>query len=165
MATVLINVLIWGQHASLAGIGALCVCLVGATLYQQSPLRHVPTGDVDSGEPEPVTCLVRAAGRKVWAEQWSLLAICVLLVLVPLLGRVHATDTPLPALPATLPGAALPLVGDAEALARQSLMREVAADGVVWSPVRPNPFVGAPNWEQEWAPFKADGSGAAGAVG
>ena len=68
MATVLVNVLIWDQHASSLGIASLCVCLVGATLYQQSPLRHAPTGDVGLAyRDEPITCLVRAAGRKVWA--------------------------------------------------------------------------------------------------
>ena len=34
-----VNVLIWDKHASITGIGALCVCLLGGSLYQQAPLR------------------------------------------------------------------------------------------------------------------------------
>jgi len=39
MATVLMNCLIWDNHASLMGIGSLCVCLAGAASYQQAPVR------------------------------------------------------------------------------------------------------------------------------
>lgn len=39
LLTVLINVSIWDKHASPLGIGALCICLLGGSLYQQSPLR------------------------------------------------------------------------------------------------------------------------------
>ena len=35
-----VNVLIWDKHASITGIGALCVCLLGGSLYQQAPLRE-----------------------------------------------------------------------------------------------------------------------------
>ena len=38
--TVLINVSIWDKHASPLGLSFLCVCLVGAAAYQQSPLRE-----------------------------------------------------------------------------------------------------------------------------
>ena len=40
MLTVTVNVLIWDKHASGSGIAALCLCLVGGSLYQQSPLRE-----------------------------------------------------------------------------------------------------------------------------
>jgi len=39
MLTVLINVLIWDKHASATGIASLAVCLLGGSLYQQSPAR------------------------------------------------------------------------------------------------------------------------------
>ena len=39
MLTVTVNVLIWDKHASSTGIGALCICLLGGSIYQQSPLR------------------------------------------------------------------------------------------------------------------------------
>jgi len=39
MLTVTINVLIWDKHASATGIASLCVCLLGGSLYQQSPAR------------------------------------------------------------------------------------------------------------------------------
>ena len=44
MLTVLINVLIWDQHASARGICALLLCLAGGALYQQAPLRAPPPG-------------------------------------------------------------------------------------------------------------------------
>jgi len=37
--TVLINVIIWDQHASMEGIGCLFVCLGAAAIYQQAPMR------------------------------------------------------------------------------------------------------------------------------
>lgn len=39
MFTVLANMLIWDQHASMSGVLWLMVCLAGATTYQQAPLR------------------------------------------------------------------------------------------------------------------------------
>ena len=36
------QVLIWDKHASSAGIGALCLCLLGGSLYQQAPLKETP---------------------------------------------------------------------------------------------------------------------------
>jgi hypothetical protein len=42
MLTVTVNVLIWDKHASASGIGALCVCLLGGSLYQQAPLKESP---------------------------------------------------------------------------------------------------------------------------
>jgi len=47
MLTVTVNVLIWDKHASPSGIMALCFCLVGGSLYQQSPLREVRPRDAD----------------------------------------------------------------------------------------------------------------------
>lgn len=44
MLTVLVNVLIWDQHASAKGIFALLICLGGGALYQQAPLRPPPPG-------------------------------------------------------------------------------------------------------------------------
>jgi len=38
--TVIINMLIWDKHASLAGIGFLLVCVVAGTFYQQAPKRE-----------------------------------------------------------------------------------------------------------------------------
>jgi solute carrier family 35 len=69
LLTVLLNVLLWDNHASfvgvsilfvtyifrlfisfiVAGIGALSVCILGATLYEQAPMRPVsksPNPDV-----------------------------------------------------------------------------------------------------------------------
>jgi GDP-mannose transporter len=46
--TVLINLLIWDQHAKPAGIASLFLCLVGGSLYKQAPMRklfHKPTRD------------------------------------------------------------------------------------------------------------------------
>ena len=49
MLTVTVNVMIWDKHASNAGIGALCLCLIGGSLYQQAPLK--PTlGESGSGQ-------------------------------------------------------------------------------------------------------------------
>jgi len=50
MLTVTVNVLIWDKHASTYGIASLCCCLVGGTLYQQSPLRsNSPGGESSRG--------------------------------------------------------------------------------------------------------------------
>lgn len=64
LLTVLINVLIWDQHASPVGIAALCVCLAGGTLYQQSPLRKSPghTADVEFGTNESKEALLAETG-------------------------------------------------------------------------------------------------------
>ncbi|GAX26224.1 hypothetical protein FisN_16Lh051 [Fistulifera solaris] len=37
--TILLNCLIWDQHAAPGGLLGLCLCLVGGSLYQQSPMR------------------------------------------------------------------------------------------------------------------------------
>lgn len=38
--TVLINLFIWDQHASISGILSLFVCLLGGMLYEQAPMRN-----------------------------------------------------------------------------------------------------------------------------
>jgi GDP-mannose transporter len=46
--TVIVNLMIWDQHAAPAGILSLFLCLVGGSLYQQAPLRKTnqkPTRD------------------------------------------------------------------------------------------------------------------------
>ena len=45
--TVLLNLLIWDQHANARGIASLFLCLVGGSLYKQAPMRkvHKPTRD------------------------------------------------------------------------------------------------------------------------
>lgn len=45
--TVLLNLLIWDQHAAPAGIASLFLCLVGGSLYKQAPMRKSvkPTRD------------------------------------------------------------------------------------------------------------------------
>jgi hypothetical protein len=41
--------MIWDKHASASGIGALCLCLLGGSLYQQAPLREIPgKGETDA---------------------------------------------------------------------------------------------------------------------
>lgn len=37
--TVIMNVLVWDQHATAMGVFSLIVCLVGGAIYQQAPLR------------------------------------------------------------------------------------------------------------------------------
>ena len=39
MLTVLVNLLIWDNHASNLGIASLSMCIAGGFLYQQPPLR------------------------------------------------------------------------------------------------------------------------------
>jgi drug/metabolite transporter (DMT)-like permease len=47
--TILLNFFIWDQHAPIRGIACLSLCLVGGAVYQQSPMRSVPS-NVDSVE-------------------------------------------------------------------------------------------------------------------
>lgn len=37
--TILLNLVVWDQHAPMGGIASLLLCLVGGTLYQQAPMR------------------------------------------------------------------------------------------------------------------------------
>ena len=45
--TVLVNCLIWDQHANASGIACLFLCLIGGALYQQAPMSKVKTKDND----------------------------------------------------------------------------------------------------------------------
>lgn len=45
--TVLVNLLIWDNHASPEGIGCLLICLIGGSLYRQAPLRGTRASAVD----------------------------------------------------------------------------------------------------------------------
>ena len=38
-ATILLNMVIWDQHAPVGGVLSLLICLVGGAIYQQSPMR------------------------------------------------------------------------------------------------------------------------------
>ena len=50
LLTILVNVLIWDNHASPMGIISLAICLAGASLYTPSKMRKVkasePTDDI-----------------------------------------------------------------------------------------------------------------------
>merc|ERR1740117_1653896 len=48
MATVLANQLVWDNHASPAGVGALLLCLIGASAYTPAPLRS-DKGSLEAG--------------------------------------------------------------------------------------------------------------------
>jgi GDP-mannose transporter len=37
--TILLNVLIWDQHAKPGGIASLGICVMGGMIYQQAPMR------------------------------------------------------------------------------------------------------------------------------
>lgn len=69
MATVTANVLIWDQHASAFGIASLVVCLIGAAIYEQSPMRaeKVAESKPDKVEPEvrPIAILSHLEQRHV----------------------------------------------------------------------------------------------------
>jgi hypothetical protein len=47
--TVLLNLIIWDQHAGTAGIASLLICLVGGVFYQQAPLRTNNSTDTVTG--------------------------------------------------------------------------------------------------------------------
>jgi len=56
MGTVLVNCLIWDEHASGTGIACLFLCLVGGVLYKQAPMREkVSTSTSESRESEIVS--------------------------------------------------------------------------------------------------------------
>ena len=38
--TILLNVMIWDQHAQPGGIFCLFICIAGGMIYQQSPMRN-----------------------------------------------------------------------------------------------------------------------------
>ena len=45
--TVLLNLIVWDQHAPPGGIICLLVCLLGGSLYRQAPMRKTKTGGRD----------------------------------------------------------------------------------------------------------------------
>lgn len=49
-ATILVNCLIWDNHASPTGILSLVICLGGGLVYQQAPIRLQPSGDSEDIE-------------------------------------------------------------------------------------------------------------------
>lgn len=58
--TILLNLVVWDQHAAPGGVIALLVCLAGGTLYRQAPMRNAknkelevtPSKDVEEAETE-----------------------------------------------------------------------------------------------------------------
>lgn len=84
MMTVLVNVLIWDRHATPAGVLALCVCLGGASMYKQSPMRadarmhpreHATTPSAEAYA-DNKRCLAPAAHRRVCGlPAWALAAV------------------------------------------------------------------------------------------
>ena len=54
MLTVLANLMLWDKHASAAGILSLVVCLLGAAMYKQAPMRR------EDSKPSCVHVLVRS---------------------------------------------------------------------------------------------------------
>lgn len=55
---------------------------MGATFYQQAPLRSSYVGE--PSDDEQVTCTVRVASRQAWLEHIALLLACVALVTLAL---------------------------------------------------------------------------------
>ena len=49
--TVLVNLLIWDNHAGLSGILSLSLCLVGGVFYKQAPMKKVEHDHVDDDGP------------------------------------------------------------------------------------------------------------------
>lgn len=44
--TVLLNLVVWDQHAPPGGIAFLFLCLIGGSLYRQAPMRRKKMGQV-----------------------------------------------------------------------------------------------------------------------
>jgi len=69
MFTVLVNVVIWDNHASPLGIVSLAACLVGGSLYQQAPLRKDPSVETKTllsplpEDSEPACAMVNCNSR------------------------------------------------------------------------------------------------------
>jgi hypothetical protein len=53
--TILLNVLIWDQHATPGGIFALAVCISGGMIYQQAPMRKATPPNPASEEVDAET--------------------------------------------------------------------------------------------------------------
>ncbi len=56
--TVIVNMMIWDQHANAAGTFALFLCLVGGAFYKQSPMKKTRKEDVPSADSADVEALV-----------------------------------------------------------------------------------------------------------
>ncbi|KAL7526818.1 hypothetical protein ACHAXR_002063, partial [Thalassiosira sp. AJA248-18] len=55
--TVLVNLIIWDQHAPPEGLVCLCLCLFGGVLYKQAPMKKAKDPadmEIDSGDAEPL---------------------------------------------------------------------------------------------------------------
>ena len=50
--TILLNLLIWDQHAKPGGIVSLMVCIAGGIIYQQAPMRGEKAA-VEAAKPSP----------------------------------------------------------------------------------------------------------------
>ena len=48
--TVLVNLLIWDQHAKMEGIASLSLCLIGGALYRQAPMRKCQVKHGEGGD-------------------------------------------------------------------------------------------------------------------
>jgi len=51
--TVLVNLMIWDQHAAVEGIASLSLCLVGGAFYAQAPMRKTSHDHAESGGNTP----------------------------------------------------------------------------------------------------------------
>jgi hypothetical protein len=82
MITVLANLALWDKHASPAGVISLLVCLLGAALYKQAPVRSAeePSSWVHSLVRSPIarraaaatSLLLAGAAAGYWAGQMQL---------------------------------------------------------------------------------------------
>ena len=63
--TVLVNLLIWDQHAPPAGIVCLSLCLFGGMLYNQAPMKKTKSeGQNEGGDSEiQLEPLIKDGGR------------------------------------------------------------------------------------------------------
>lgn len=61
--TVLLNLVIWDQHAPPMGIASLFVCLIGGMLYQQAPMRIDPKSSAAAAG-----AAVAADAENVWND-------------------------------------------------------------------------------------------------
>jgi GDP-mannose transporter len=52
--TVLLNLLVWDQHAPPGGIASLNLCLIGGSLYRQAPMRKTKVGQAVASQADDV---------------------------------------------------------------------------------------------------------------
>jgi len=48
--TILLNLVVWDQHAPPGGIASLLLCLIGGALYRQAPMRKSKVGRVTDSD-------------------------------------------------------------------------------------------------------------------